>query len=242
MDAAGRARAPDLATGVAEQRFADALGGPDGTGDPAVLMPVLQVYPDALSAPMPDGMVALPPLDPNEILAAARQAVPVPTPAQARMAAQRAASDRVAQPGRSGRAAAPPQRLRMAPSGRGEPDPRHALAPHLQAPRQPGSHQSPLPPVPISGSSAWSGRTMSPTEMAGFFRQTFAGMTQGVNPITQRYQPTAHAPTPPLPRNPQRRRNKGSGIWAVLLFLVIIAFASGIAQQLISAVSELFNR
>ncbi len=36
-----------------DQRFSDALSGADGTWDPAVLMPVLDVYPDALSAPMP---------------------------------------------------------------------------------------------------------------------------------------------------------------------------------------------
>src|SRR5664279_1382310 len=36
-----------------DQRFSDALSGADGTGDPAVMMPVLDVYPDPLSAPMP---------------------------------------------------------------------------------------------------------------------------------------------------------------------------------------------
>jgi hypothetical protein len=83
---------------------------------------------------------------------------------------------------------------------------------------------------------------MSPAEVAGFLRTTFTGLAQGGNPAAPRFQPAQHAPTPPLPRNPPRRRNKGSSVWAVLVFLIIIAFASGIAQQLIAAVSELFNR
>ena len=83
---------------------------------------------------------------------------------------------------------------------------------------------------------------MSPAEVAGFLRNTLSGITQGVSPATQRYQPAPHAPTPPLPRNTERRRNKGSSIWAVLVFLIVIAFASGIAQQVLNAISGLFNR
>ena len=244
-DAAGRTGSPATGPQRIESGFADALCGPDGTADPAVLMPVLPVYPDALSAPMPDAMVAVPPVDPAALLAAARQTAP--TPAQARVAAQRAVADRVAQPGRYGRSQASsaptrPAQRPPAPSAWGQLEPRSAVAPHLQGPRQPGTNQSPRPPAPASGSSAWAGRTMSPAEVAGFLRSTFTGVARGANPTTQRYQPAPHAPTPALPRNPQRRRNRGSSIWAVLVFLVIIAFASGLAQQVINALGELFNR
>lgn len=244
MDPAGRARAPAAA---GEQQFADALGGPDGTGDPSVLMPVLQVYPDALSAPMPDAMVPLPPLDPAALAVAAGMPTPPLTPAQARVAAQRAAeraaaARREAQPVRSQvpsaqRRPSPPT-PRAAPSAWGNLEPHSAVAPHLQGPRQPGTNQVPTPPA----SSAWTGRTMSPTEVAGFLRSTLSGITHGANPAISQFQPAPHAPTPPLPRSTQRRRNKGSSVWAVLVFLVVVAFASGIAQQIISAVSELFNR
>jgi hypothetical protein len=86
---------------------------------------------------------------------------------------------------------------------------------------------------------------MSPAEMAGFLRATFAGVTQGPGRSgLAPGQPQAHVPTPPLPRRAPRtaRRTKGSSVWAVIVFLVVIAFASGIAQQLIHAISELFGR
>src|SRR4051794_40536460 len=53
----------DDATRGTDQRFTDALSGSDGTADPSILMPVLDVYPDALSAPMPVdlGPVIVPP-------------------------------------------------------------------------------------------------------------------------------------------------------------------------------------
>ncbi len=255
-DAAGRTGAPGAPRSATEQRFADALCGPDGTGDPAVLMPVLQVYPDALSAPMPDAMVAVPPVDPAAILAAARQAAP--TPARARVAAQRAAAERVAQPGRYSRtqtqpAGPRPQRIREAPSARGALEPRGAVAPHPQGPRQPGTNPAPAGSAPrVPGNAALytglSGPTLRTTlsELGNFARSGFPALRPGASTAIPRMPapqaPQAHAPTPPLPRNPQRRRNKGSSIWAVLVFLVIIAFASGIAQQIISAVSEMFNR
>jgi hypothetical protein len=96
-----------------------------------------------------------------------------------------------------------------------------------------------------STSAAWAGRTLSPSEVAGFLRNTFQGNAQaGITRATQQYQPQAHAPTPPLPSRLPRttRRNKGSGVWAVFILLVVLAFASGLGQRLIEAVSELFNR
>lgn len=245
---------PGPAGAPAEQRFPDALGGPDGTGDPAILMPVLQVYPDALSAPMPDALVAVPPIDPAALLAAARAqaATALPTPVQARLAAQRAWSepDRVAQPGRRGGDRSPSRR--PAPATWAAGDPRGTARP--EAARPAGAPSRPVPPASMpSGPAAWAARTPSPAEVAGFLRSTFSGVTQGMTQgvtqglnrnlgaVTQRHQPAAHAPTPPLPRT-SKRRNRGSSVWAVLVFLVIIAFASGVAQQVLTAISGLFNR
>ena len=86
---------------------------------------------------------------------------------------------------------------------------------------------------------------MSPSELAGFLRNTFTGNTQaGSATAAHHVQPTAHVPTPPLPRRLPRttRRNKGSGVWAVFVFLIVIAFASGLGQRIVQAISELFNR
>lgn len=264
-DARARAGMPEAAAVPVEQRFADALCGPDGTGDPAVLMPVLQVYPDALSAPMPDAMVPGPAVDPADLLAAARAQTPgeLPTPVQARLAAERAWADagRVAQPGRRGadRGADPGMTRRAAPAAWSAPDLRGAVPPtNRTPPRPPGATPRPVPPASMpSGPGAWAGRAPSPAEVAGLLRTTFSGMTQGVTQgitnglnrgpdrnlaaAARQHQPAAHAPTPPLPRT-TRRRNRGSSIWAVLVFLVVIAFASGLAQQVLTAISGLFNR
>ena len=45
------------ATSGTDYRFTDALSGSDGTGDPSIMMPILDVYPDALSACMPNDLV-----------------------------------------------------------------------------------------------------------------------------------------------------------------------------------------
>lgn len=220
--------------GRTDQRFADALCGPDGTSDPTVLMPVLQVHPDALSAPMPDAMVTAIPIDVAAALAAVRQATPPPAPP-----ARPGSTGRIAQPGRSGRNQAstrPADRpSRPAPSARGTLESRSAAAPQLQWPRQADPRHSPTP----TSTGAWSGRVLSPGEVAGFLRNTFAGVARDTNPVP-RQQPATHAPAPPLPRNAPRR-NKGSGVWAVFVFLVVIAFASGLGQQIIRAISEMFN-
>lgn len=243
------------APGRTDRGFADALSGPDGTGDPAVLMPVLSVYPDALSAPMPDAMVALPPIDPAALTRAALAAGSIAAPAgpvqpsrTARPPGQRAAG----QPGRSGRTSTTPAR---APAAWGPVDPR-AAAPHLSAwqpptPRPPSSASSGPPAGTASGLSAavssWAGRAMTPSEVAGFLRNSITGNPQIGSTsamAANRHQPAAHAPTPPLPRRTPRttRRNKGSGVWAVFIFLVVIAFASGLGQRIIQAITELLNR
>src|SRR5664279_3248348 len=61
-----------------DQRFSDALSGADGTGDPAVMMPVLDVYPDALSAPMPSLEAGLIPIVTALTARAADQAAGAP--------------------------------------------------------------------------------------------------------------------------------------------------------------------
>ena len=37
-------------------------------------------------------------------------------------------------------------------------------------------------------------------------------------------------------------RKKGSSAWAVIVFLVVIAFATGIGQRIIDVITELLNR
>ncbi len=239
---AGRAR------DRADQRFADALSGTDGTGDPAVLMPVLDVYPDALSAPMPDAMVAVPRIDLPAALAAARLSAPV-APQQA----QRQAFQQVPQPGRYGRSA-----------GGNVPRPPPAARPPVVA--QPVATQ-PVAAAPVVARydqpRPMSARLPSAVELTDWARSGFTGPmphgafwdSSGARDLVAAARRSAAgqrrpvAPAPPAPRGPARptnrrttRRNKGSSIWAVLIFLVVIAFASGLGQQLLRAISELFNR
>lgn len=261
---------PVGALGRTEQPFADALCGPDGTGDPSVLTPVLQTFPDALAAPMPDAMVAVPPLDVAAVLAAAGRS----TSAAANTVvapSRQAGAGTVAQPGRYGRtpsAQRPVEQAipRPAPSARGTlqprstPQPRGALQPRgVLQPRgalQPRSAAAPRAQVsrpqqpqrpPGPASSAWSGQLATPGDVANLLRSTFSGIATAGRSAAAPVQPAAHTPTPPLPRRaprqaPPPRRNKGSSIWAVLLFLIVIAFASGIAQQIFHAISQWLGR
>jgi len=229
-----------------DQLFADALCGPDGTGDPAVLMPVPDVYPDALSAPMPDTRVPVVlPVDLAAVVpAAGRVAPPVP--------------QRVPQPGRYGRnppAARGRQQQQTAPIRRAAPAQPAAVPTSpvpATAPRPIGNQAAAM----ISPARPWSPRSATPTELAGWAKGGFAGPApRGVSrdtparpSVDARGRASARtpfqAPAPPTPRrnSSSTRRNRGSSIWAVLVFLVVIAFASGLAQQLIHAISELFNR
>lgn len=226
-----------------DQRFADALSGTDGTGDPSVLMPVLDVYPDALSAPMPDAMVPVPPIDLAAALTAARLSAPV-APQQV----PRQSHQQVPQPGRYGR-----------PAGGNVPRPPPAARPPVAT--QPVATQPVVArydqPRPMSA------RLPSAVELTDWAKSGFTGPmphgafweSSGARDLAAAARRSAAgqrrpaAPAPPPPRRPARpnnrpttRRNKGSSIWAVLFFLIVIAFASGLGQQLLRAISELFNR
>lgn len=248
----------DAAT-MADRVFRDALSGPDGTWDPAPTMPVLEMYPDALSAPMPapdsGGGPALP-------------AVPVPPPVPPDpswdSATPSSAGTRSPGPGRR------PAQQRSSPARRGS-----ATRPPV-TPKQPARVQpalaTPRRSTPSSGRSPSSGRRgESARDVFEAFRQQFTGSMEAARqgaenwgaptpgPARSHREPQAagaqaqrpsaapgSATRAQLRRNaasaPGRKSSAASGVWAVLVFIVIAAFATGWGQRIIEAISELFRQ
>jgi hypothetical protein len=181
---AGMTAAFDATRGT-DQRFTDALSGSDGTADPSVMMPVLDVYPDALSAPMPIDLV---PIVRPAIPLSARAVTNADTaggraPAQ-RSRAQGRPQAAAAQAGRPAAAARGPQRPAVKPPAA----PPQSARPYAQpaqrsvtvrttparpAPRAPTA-LPPARPTPTGPTINWQGQQVSAADVAAMFRGSFA--------------------------------------------------------------------
>jgi len=247
------------------QRFPDALSGSDGTSDPSVMMPVLDVYPDALSAPMPLDVIPLVPL-------------PIPLPPSGVRA------DPVVGP--AGRPAGPSQRAAQRQTGQRQsgqrsasrPAPgRQSLTAQTTVPARPQVQSyRPIAATPAPGQQghtiSWQGRSMSAADIASMVRASLSGQPtpqgqqsfQATHPQSMgSAAPPAVAPAAPMAsqysghgqarndareRSQERRRTavpttrRSSSIWAVLVFMVVILFATGLGQQIIELITELLNR
>lgn len=171
------------ATGGTDQRFTDALSGSDGTLDPAIMMPILDVYPDALSAPMPNDLVPVivprvqPPAQPGV------RAEPVTGPANRSGVrpppAQRGQQQRLT-PQQAG--ARQKQEARQREAARQQEAARHqsarSIAPARPVPQRPAVQpyrpiSSPPPVAPARPTGAgftWQGRTMTAADLSAMFR------------------------------------------------------------------------
>lgn len=254
----------DAAQGTG-QRFTDALSGSDGTADPSVLMPVLDVYPDALSAPMPDDLLpALPPLMAGGAGARPDAAgVPVTplTPAQQRLAQQRQVEQRQAQQRKAQERQA--QQVARRPAAQ-------RPAPQRPVPQRPLPQRQAPPAMPPH--TGWQGVAASAADVAAMFRASMQGAAGEVDRLS--YQathpqstgsgaPAGVAPAAPMAsqysgrgqsrndahdRSQERRRRtsvpvkKSGSSWAVFVFAAVILFATGIGQRIIEAITELFSR
>ncbi len=265
--------------------FTDALSGPDGTRDPSVLMPVLDVYPDALSAPMPvDVVPVIIPPTPQPPGPAGVRADPVLGPAAGRTLA---AAGRAATPARQGDGRSAQSRSGSGGPGQGRPGQPWAvdqrgrpLASGSLRPVSPTGSAAPArqpasrPPAPPPTGP---GRTMTAADLSAMFRTMRSGQTGQIDRVS--YQATnpqsrgSGAPSPTAPAAPmasqysqrgqtrstardqaaERRRTsatapgsarsrRGSSTWAVIVFLIVIAFSTGLGQRAIDLFNELFNR
>ncbi|MEO8085124.1 MAG: hypothetical protein ABI780_15000, partial [Ardenticatenales bacterium] len=288
--------------------FSDALSGADGTGDPAVMMPVLDVYPDALSAPMPSLEAGPIPIVTALSAPATGQVVAAPAvavrPARSTQSGGRVppAARGQATSTRSGRPAQPTQPsqpLRPTQPTRPVPQPRVAPAGSPQAIR-------PAAPSPANASSAlrnlsdrigtwsyqgkiaqsdayWNARQQvapqstrpAPPQRAVVPAQRPANSQRAV--ATQQYRPApartsaqsqaSASPTEVAPAAPtasqygqmreirnqsqlrraarsprQARKARGQSVFSVLVFIVIVLFATGVGQRIIDAVTALIQR
>jgi len=287
-----------------DQRFSDALSGADGTGDPAVMMPVLDVYPDALSAPMPSLEAGSIPI---VTALAAIQGGPPPAAPPARPAQSggrvppavrgQAAGGRTVRPAEPTR---PTQPLRPVQRTRPVQQPPTAT--------QAGSPQAirPVAPSPANAQSAlrnlsdrigtwsyqskvaqsdayWNARQQvapqstrpAATQRSAAPAQRPANSQRAV--ATQQYRPAptrtsaqsqaSASPTEVAPAAPtvsqygqmreirnqsqlrratrtprQVRKSRGQSVLSVLVFIVIVLFATGVGQRIIDAVNSLIQR
>ena len=158
------------ATRGTDYRFTDALSGSDGTGDPSIMMPVLDVYPDALSAPMPNDLIPVivpPVLQPprpgvraEPVTGPANQ--PGNRPPTQRGQAQRGQTQRPAQQAVPRQPAAARQSARPAAPVRPVP-PRPAVQQYRPISQAP-------PARPTGPSFTWQGKTMTAADLSAMFR------------------------------------------------------------------------
>ncbi len=251
-------------------RFTDALSGSDGTGDPSVLMPVLDVYPDALSAPMPVDLVpVVVPPTPRPPESAGVRAAPVPGPAAGRSAA----GGRAPVAARGQRPARPATGRVVDAQGRPlRPGPARPVGPTSSGP--PARQAAARPAAtPLTAQS----RSMTAGDLSAMFRTMRSGQSERIDRLSFQAThpqssgsgaPSAVAPAAPMASQysqrgetrhtardqaSERRRTssmtpgntgpkKGSSTWAVIVFLVVIAFSTGLGQRAIDFVTELLNR
>ncbi len=207
------------ATSGTDYRFTDALSGSDGTGDPSIMMPVLDVYPDALSAAMPNDLIPVivpPVLQPPQ---PGVRAEPVAGPANRsgnrppaqRGQAQRAQTQRPAQQAASRQqAAARQQPARPAAPVRPVP-PRPAVQPY-----RPISQTSPVQPArPTGPSFTWQGKTMTAADLSAMFRGSMPNQPSQVD--RESFQAThpqsagSGAPSAVAPAAPMASQYSGHG-------------------------------
>ncbi len=223
-------------TGGVDQRFPDALSGADGTGDPSVLMPVLDVYPDALSAPMPVDLMPVRPPSPGSIGASSRvPATPVAGPAARTAsrttgnratgtrttAARTTAASTAAPAGRrpAGGQPAPGQPGRNQPVGnqpvRNQPA-LNQLVPQRPVPGRAGPAYStrPTQPGPANPPVA-TGRMMTAADVSALFRNLRSGQSEQFDRLS--YQAThpqsmgSTAPSAVAPAAPMASQYSGAG-------------------------------
>lgn len=164
------------ATRATDQRFNDALSGSDGTADPSIMMPVLDVYPDALSAPMPVDLmpVDLVPLIVPPVGQPGIRAEPVTGPASLPGQPQRGQVRQPATRQRQGRGQVQRQ-------GPGQPrlQPVRPSAPARPVPRPPVQPYRPITSpeqAPSTGNTVrWQGRTMTAADLSAMFRGAMPG-------------------------------------------------------------------
>ena len=205
--------------------------------------------------PCPTGWSTLPPLDPATLVRASL-AAPTGDAASRPSRHRRAARPAIPRPGGPAR-----RRLRPEPDGRparphraGRRGPTPAARGLVSDPAAAAARPTCRPPrqphPPDASAPAWSAaHRCQPSELTGFLQATPPPESPQAGSVHRPHRPP-HVPADRAQSRrrrcrrtpPTTRRNKGSAVWAVFAFLVVIAFASGLGQRIVEAISELFNR
>jgi hypothetical protein len=220
--------------------FADALAGADGTGDPRSVLTPLPMYADPTllvsSARAEAGMpepdqgadrwssgpdIAMPFVAINAAIDPAMLAR-----AEAELRQQRAAQDQAA---RQAAATRTFQEQQHALTARRDAEVRSAAA----RARPPAGQQ--LPPQ-LQSFTQW-----LPKSAQDVVRNAMAQVNaqqRGAAPPAQRQPPPKPAPQ----YNASKSKKKSSSAWGVLVFIIVVLFATGLGQRIVEALTQLFNR
>ena len=212
----------------ASRGFTDALAGADGTAEPSSPIEPIRIYPDPTQDILRDA-------GSDRWVTSSTGATTLVTPGSAIVIdpamvaraeaeiAQRRAADQAA-------AIKAEQDRRHAEGARRDAATRAAARTHApQVPPQVLNFTQWLPPSAqeaVRKGLAQMGGTQTGTVQSG----------QGTSARPDR-RPVA---APPLPK--AKKKSSGNSVWGVLVFIIVVLFATGLGQRIVEALSQLFNR
>jgi hypothetical protein len=234
-----------LANTGASMGFTDALSGADGTADPVSPVSPDRIYPDPTQDILRDA-------GSDRWVTSSTGATTLVTPGSAIVIdpamvaraeaeiAQRRAADQAA-------VIKAEQDRRHAEGARRDAAARAAARTHApQVPAQVLNFTQWLPPsaqeavrkgLAQMGGPQMGGAQKGTAQMGG--AQT--GARQQRSPARAPARPTTPQVTPPA-GSQQKKRSTGNSVWGVLVFIIVVLFATGLGQRIVEALSQLFNR
>jgi len=222
--------------------FTDALSGSDGTADPIAPTAPFRIYPDPTQDILRDA-------GSDRWVTSSTGATTLVVPGQA------VAID----PAMVARAEAEIAQRRVAEQAaaiKADQERRHAAGARRDAATRAAArvHASPVPPQVLNFTqwlppSAQEAVRKGLAQMSG----TQTGSTQQPPSTRQLQTRQAQAPAPPPGqvrsrrgqpgvRPQQAKKSSGNSVWGVLVFIIVVLFATGLGQRIVEALSQLFNR
>ncbi len=209
--------------------FTDALAGADGTADPSSPIAPVRIYPDPTQDVFRDA-------GSDRWVTSSTGATTLVTPgspiaidpamvakAEAEIAQRRAAAEQAA-------ATKADQERRHAEGARRDAATRAAARTH--APQ--------LPPQ-VLNFTQWLPPSAQEAVRKGLAQRGGGQIGTGQSGrAPQPARPLARPAPPPPPK--VKRKSSGNSVWGVLVFIVVVLFATGLGQRIVEALSQLFNR
>jgi hypothetical protein len=221
-----------------EAGFPDALAGPDGTGDPVTAIWRVERFSDALTAPTAD----VAPLGPGRLVAGVPDATLLPVSAAVRARVGRPAAVASAAPSSAGRSTTQSGSAYRAPAR-----PRQAAVPMPTAQSATATAYQQAAPGQYAGGTYAALQDSTPQYSATRYARpqystTYRGTPQSATAPAAPLGRTGASRPPAAPRSQVAKRRSRSGLWSVLVFLVIILVATGLGAKIVDAIGSLIQR